>query len=311
MGRRSSRRNLLLLSGFGAICLGCLLANAQISSFQHVVVIVQENRTPDNLFQGLCSPPFGKSTSCSTTPVGSQYDIKTSNWLDKTSSTGITQPAPIALANPYDIGHTHLYFTEACDKNPQGVCRMDGAALTNCVDSCPANPPFKYVDNSTGIVNPYLYMTKQYGWANYMFQTNQGASFPAHQFLFGGTSAPSASDDANGIFDGENTSEIVQAGCLGVATSMIHLMTPSGELPSNKTYPCFEHQTMPDLLRSYTWRYYTPLPGSIWTAPNAIQHICQPTAPGGKCVGPEWTANVDLSTAGVLNDIAACKLSNL
>src|SRR5215469_14897664 len=26
---------------------------------KHVVVIFQENRTPDNLFQGLCHPPFG------------------------------------------------------------------------------------------------------------------------------------------------------------------------------------------------------------------------------------------------------------
>ena len=34
---------------------GALLAHAQISSFKHVIVIVQENRTPDNLFQGLCA----------------------------------------------------------------------------------------------------------------------------------------------------------------------------------------------------------------------------------------------------------------
>ena len=25
-------------------------------------------------------------------------------------------------------------------------------------------------------------------------------------------------------------------------------------------------------------RYYNPLPGSIWTAPNAIQHKCGPNA---------------------------------
>jgi len=34
--------------------------------FKHVVVIFQENRTPDNLFQGLCHPPFGHRHSCST-----------------------------------------------------------------------------------------------------------------------------------------------------------------------------------------------------------------------------------------------------
>ena len=42
-------RSLFLLASFWAI-----LAGAQ--SFQHIVVIIQENRTPDNLFQGLCGP---------------------------------------------------------------------------------------------------------------------------------------------------------------------------------------------------------------------------------------------------------------
>jgi hypothetical protein len=37
-----------------------------------------------------------------------------------------------------------------------------------------------------------------------MFQTNQGPSDPAHLFLFAGTSAPSAADDADGIFGGDN-----------------------------------------------------------------------------------------------------------
>jgi hypothetical protein len=48
---------------------------------------------------------------------------------------------------------------------------------------------------------------------------------------------------------------------------------------------------------SLTWRYYAPSASSIWTAPNAIQHICQESAPGGTCEGPEWAANVDLKPA--------------
>jgi len=60
-------------------------ADAKMASFQHVIVIVQENRTPDNLFQGLCAPPFGSASRCSTKPGPGQYDIQQSNWLDKTS----------------------------------------------------------------------------------------------------------------------------------------------------------------------------------------------------------------------------------
>jgi phospholipase C len=49
-------------------------ASAQITTFQHVIVVVQENRTPDNLFQGLCTTP----TACSTRPGPLQYNIQTS-----------------------------------------------------------------------------------------------------------------------------------------------------------------------------------------------------------------------------------------
>jgi phospholipase C len=87
------------------ILLGTIVAAAQPANFQHVVVIFQENRTPDNLFQGLCTGPFGSADSCSTTPSASQYNIQTSNWLDKTSPTGITQPALVPLANKYDLRH--------------------------------------------------------------------------------------------------------------------------------------------------------------------------------------------------------------
>src|SRR5262249_32721070 len=84
---------------------GAVVAQAQISNFKHVVVIVQENRTPDNLFQGLCSPPFGSASSCSTTDPA-KYNIQTSNWLDKTSPTGFTQPKGVLLANAYDLSHS-------------------------------------------------------------------------------------------------------------------------------------------------------------------------------------------------------------
>src|SRR6266513_3739939 len=98
--RLDFRSSLLLL-------FGTLFAQAQISSFKHVIVIVQENRTPDNLFQGLCRPPFGTRESSSTAPNANQYNIQTSNWLDKHSLTGVTQPLPVPLGNTYDLNHSH------------------------------------------------------------------------------------------------------------------------------------------------------------------------------------------------------------
>ena len=289
------------------------------STFQHVVVIVQENRTPDNLFHGLCSPPFGTADSCSTAPNNFQYNIQTDHWANLKSPTGFTNPSPIPLANSYDLSHSHSGFKAMCDANSStGECNMDGAINIPCSGSCLAQPQYKYVDNSQGLLNPYLNLATEYGWANYMFQTNQGPSFPAHQFIFGGTSAPTAADDAAGIFSSENMSSPINsgtaaAGCIAASTTTVQLINPEGvEDPRQKIYPCFEHRTIPDVLPSnVTWRYYTPGPGSIWTAPNAIQHICESSGPGSVCEGQQWKNNVDLKPADVLTDIKNCHLRDI
>src|SRR5215831_17356486 len=94
----------LVVCWFGTIT---ALPRAQILSFQHIVVIVQENRTPDNLFQGLCAPSTHVAKRCSTTPGLGQYNIQTGYWLDKHSFRGVTQPTPVPLVNDYDLSHAH------------------------------------------------------------------------------------------------------------------------------------------------------------------------------------------------------------
>jgi phospholipase C len=311
------------------LCSGAIVSYAQISNFSHIVVIVQENRTPDNLFQGLCAAPYGTPASCMVRstdhaydikPDDQKYDIKTDNWKDK---TGTVHPLPVPLANDYDLGHSHTAFVRTCDR-VAGACQMDGAASIECspVANCPTDhPQYRFVDNSAGILNPYLDLATQYGWANYMFQTNQGPSFPAHQFLFGGTSAPSKHDDAMGIFASENMNTNAAAGCTApngpppqpvTTVSLIDAAGSETALPP--VYPCFEHETMADKLPApLTWRYYAPTPKSIWTAPNAIRHICVPsvTTGGGTCTGNQWIDNVDLTPADVLVDIADCNLRSV
>jgi phospholipase C len=303
---RLASRLLLFLVGLAVI------VQAQISSFKHVVIIVQENRTPDNLFQGLCAAPYG---TCAVPPTASAlYDIQTSNW--KTQS-GTIQPSPVALAATYDLAHTNKAFNAMCDMiaGTPPICQMDGAAGILCAPqtgtTCPPNPQFKFVDNSTGILNPYLTLATRYGWANYMFQTNQGPSFPAHQFLFGGTSAPTQVDDANGIFAAENMSPPgVGAGCNANSTTFVKVVSPNPNPPpyaveNSSVFPCFEHQTVADLLPD--WMYYTAETDSIWTAPNAINHICVPS--GGSCTG--WGAHVAANPAQVLTDLGNCNLHDL
>jgi phospholipase C len=295
-------------------CLMVVAAQAQISQFQHIIVVFQENRTPDNLFYALCA-----NFPCSTIPDNSQYNIQTRDWLDKTSPTGVTQPTGLPLANHYGLDHGHSGWKKQCDLNtsvnpPQ--CRMDGAASTSRNRGA-----FAFVINTVnsqypnGIITPYLKMSTQYGWANYMFQTNQGPSFPAHQFIFGGTSALDAADDAAGTFVSENF--YGQAGCYAHDGGHFTSIDSAGKqtlVTINYALgitACLTRTTMADLLdgANIGWKYYSNNGGgsdhgaSIWTAPNTSQRICQPDVNHMKCTGSEWANNVDLTPTGVLRDL--------
>jgi hypothetical protein len=285
-----------------------------ITNFQHIILVVQENRTPDNPFYTLCLP----TSRCSTTD-NSKYDIQAANWLTR---SGTIAPTTVPLANAYDLGHSHHDFTLMCDAQSGPSCRMDGAADISCSGTCPNDPQFKFVDNSNGILNPYLTMVAQYGWANFMFQTNQGPSFPAHQFLFGATSAPTTTDDQMGTFAAENYLTSSTGGCMAPLGTIVRVIDAGGN-ENNTTYPCFEHRTISDLLGStQRWKYYATNAeyddtgiffGDLWNAPLAIGHICVPNQGNTACTGPLFQNNVDLNPSDVLMDISnsTCTLPSL
>src|ERR1700687_4419774 len=263
----------------------------------HVVVIFQENRTPDNLFQ---DPVL----------ISKGADIAQSGKDSKGNTIPLTK---VSLKADYNPGHGHDAFIDQCDLNSvSGQCQMDGADL-NPVPCPPGTQDcaFAYVDPTE--VQPYFQMSEQYTFADRMFQTNQGPSFPAHQFIISGTSAPSSGST---LFASENTNPS-GAGCDAPATTTVRLIDPAGSETSNATiYPCFEHPTLTDLLeaKSLTWRYYSPSAPAIWTGPNAIQHICGPNAPppnGTACVGSDWTNNVVLNQKQILTDITNNQLRNV
>jgi phospholipase C len=281
---------------------------------QHVVVIFQENRSTDNLFQ---DPVL----------ISRGADIAQSG----TDSHGNTIPLQkVDLAANYNPGHDHGSFEEMCDLNPAtGQCRMDGADLNPI--PCPTgttNCTFAYVDPTK--VQPYFQLAEQYTFADRMFQTNQGPSFPAHQFIISGTSAPCSTQfpcpgAGSNLFAAENpkTNGPPNAGCDAPAGSTVLLIDSAGSESSNvPIYPCFEHQTLTDLLeaKSLTWRYYSPgsvpappVHGSpaIWNGPEAIQHICGPNPAGTACVGADWTNHVVLNQKQILTDITNNQLQDV
>lgn len=171
--------------------LAALPAHAQIASFKHIVVIVQENRTPDNLFHELCNQP---PAVCNPTSTNNEYDIKTDNW--KTLNHGTVHPVAVDLGIGWDIFHGHQEdWVPMCDApTPGEPCQMDGAVNEKCdgdndPGGCNTNrgkPEFTYVQrytNGADVLGPYITLALTYGWANLMFESNQGPSFEAHQFI--------------------------------------------------------------------------------------------------------------------------------
>jgi phospholipase C len=268
---------------------------------QHVVIIVQENRTPDNLFHDTNLMAAGADLA--TTGTNSNGDVITLQ--------------PVSMAAPYDLDHMHAAWLNEWDNG-----KMDGAnrvfvgkcnpPTTGCP---PPNPQFKYVEPSE--IAPYFTLAETYTFGDRMFQTNQGPSYPAHQFILSGTSAPTAPGTAmSDLFVAENPLPMVEAGadsgCTAPSNKTVALIDPSGD-ESQSIYPCFDHPTLTDLLdaNQMSWKYYAPLAGSIWTAPNSIKHMCVPNAAGTQCIGTDWTNNVVLKSAQVLTDIGNGQLATV
>src|SRR5215468_12651094 len=150
------------LTGLGLILCLSFAAAAQAPPRDHrrienVVVIFQENRTPDNLFHGL---PNADIADVGVNSKGEQITLQ-----------------PVTLANNFDLGHAHTSFVHMYNNG-----NMDGAdkVVVNCrkgaQDCPPPNPQFMYVNPSE--VDPYFQLAEQYAFGDRMFQTNQGPSFP-------------------------------------------------------------------------------------------------------------------------------------
>src|SRR5277367_1396708 len=127
---------------------------------QHVVIIFQENRTPDNLFQdpvlikrGADIQSYGMNSQGQKITLG-QIDLGTVG----------TNP------DNYDLSHAHSAFLAMYDGG-----KMDGADLihsscgTGVTNCAPANPQFMYVNPAD--VGPYFQIAEQYTFNDRMFQT--------------------------------------------------------------------------------------------------------------------------------------------
>lgn len=250
------------------------------SRIHHIVIIVQENRSPDNLFQGL---PGADIAATGLTSQGKVVTLR-----------------PVELQSNIDMQHTHGGFKiDYAQGNMNGFNQAEGG----CHGKCPPEDLRAYSYVRREDVEPYFVMAMRYTFGDRMFQTNQGPSFPAHQYLISGTSTPEsgslyrAAENPRGA-PGE------KGGCDSPAGTFVRLIDPQGR-EDTSVFPCFERSTLADLVeaRHLSWRYYQQSPGpGYWNAFNAITHIWN---------GPHFSQHVITPSAQVLTDIAAGKMANV
>jgi phospholipase C len=217
---------------------------------RHVVIIVQENRSVDNLFHGL---PGADTVS------GGRGE----------SDAGVALH-PVSLTAKYDLVHSHRAFLTEYDGGG-----MDGFTSEACNwGACPRDAAYGYVPRSE--VTPYFRMAETYAFADRMFQTNAGPSFPAHQYLIAGTSRIAADSTLYAAENAHTPDNHSTGGCDSPPGSTVELIDIVTGVEGDTTFPCFDHPTLFDLLdaRGLSWNYYQPhVYAGLWDAPDAIRHI--------------------------------------
>lgn len=225
-----------LLSGCGGSGSSSGSIPGPSSKIRHVVVIMQENRTPDNLFNGFP----GADTVQSGMSNGQSVTLQ-----------------PIPFEQGTDLDHSHTGWWKDWDNG-----QLDGFAHAK---SYPIpNLPYAYVPQSETV--PYWTLAKAYTFGDRMFQSNTGPSFVAHQYMIAGQSADT-DENPNGTpwgCDAPSTERVAMIGPNGT------------DLPGVYPCFDYKTMADILDAHGITWRYYAPAEGAsgfIWSAYQAIRHI--------------------------------------
>ena len=241
---------------------------------QHVVWVVQENRSFDDLFAGYP----GADTA-----------------LSGKDSHGNTIPLQqVSLETRYEVDHSAFAMFSACDgtgKLPGTHCRMDGFDLERKYGG-PLNGQYARVPYRES--KPYWDMAHEWVLADKTFASQLDESFVAHQYII----AAQAHSSVDVPF--------YYWGCAGGKSDVVEILTLERSYGGDQR-PCFDYKTLGDELddaglawRFYTSRYRAPFSG-LWSGYQAVKHIFH---------GPDWKNDVVTPQKTFLTDVRSGKLAS-
>jgi phospholipase C len=222
-------------------------ASARKTPLKHIIVVIQENRTVDNLFNGFCI----NSSICANTVA-----------VDPVTNT-VLQPA--SLAAPFDPSHSHDQFVLQYDNG-----LMDGfpKSKVGCEKHKCGQTVFVYVPASENAIYRQL-ATVDGELSDMTFEAPEGPSFPAHLYAIAGQSG-GYDDDHEAIDSGTGN-------CASSKTTahQIDMTTPFPGKPGPRVIPCKDFSTIFDLLAAnkHSWRYYSNNPSSFQSPTQVIHHL--------------------------------------
>jgi len=245
----------------------------------HVIYVIQENRSFDNLFQGY---PGANTVSEGMNSQGQTIQLQ-----------------PVSLAKVYQIDHSAQAMFAACNGTGslRGTdCRMNGFDQEESYGG-PPNPQYVYVPRAES--QPYFDMAHEWVVADNMFQSHLDESFVSHQYAIAAQAKSSV-----------NLPAFILWGCEGGPSDTISTITQTRNPNGPQQRACFDYTTLGDELDAahLTWRFYAVGyendrggNGGTWSGYQAVRHIFR---------GPDWKNDVVTPNWKFITDVRAGKLAN-
>ena len=208
---------------------------------KHVVIIVKENRSFDQLFGRF---PGANGT---TTAINKSVSFPMYPGVDRIR------------------GKIPHHYSDALRDYDNGM--MDGFARSARLDQ------YIFSQQSPEQIPNYWSMAENYVLGDNFFSSAQGSSFPNHMFTIAAQSAGTHDSPPNA---GKTVNGAKSYGCDSPKSTFVTVVTEDGE--KEKVHPCFDIPTEGDVLTAshIDWSYYSATDaqnGYIWSTYSAIRHI--------------------------------------